>query len=72
MNITYAQRAYDRMEPTEVAPTLSDLGTCPYCRKPLAWDGVDDTLAWCETPRCQYDNGIDEEENRERWRSENE
>jgi hypothetical protein len=52
--------------------TLPDFGTCPCCRKPLHWDGVNEALAWCETPRCEYDNGISEEENREIWRLRNE
>ena len=46
---------------------LPDVGTCPYCRKELEWDRVDDTKAWCTTPRCRYDNGVSEETNRRLW-----
>ena len=64
----YAQRAWEEPpEIEEVTPEPPLTGHCPYCRKELAWDGVDDTLAWCETPGCKYDNGISEEDNRRVW-----
>jgi hypothetical protein len=49
------------------APILPDEGTCPHCRNPLQWDGLDDTKAWCETQGCRYDNGLSEVENRRLW-----
>lgn len=64
-----AERAW--LEPPDdepEAPTLPDHGTCPECRKELAWDGKDDTKAWCPTPGCKYDNGLSEEENRRLWK----
>lgn len=68
-----AQRTYDRELPPEAeeAPReLPDPGYCPWCRKDLAWDGINDSeasLPWCNTHGCQYDNGISEEENRRLW-----
>lgn len=63
-----AERAWlDPPDHEPKAPTLPDYGVCPYCRKDLPWDGLDDTKAWCETPGCRYDNGIDEEANRRLW-----
>lgn len=46
------------------AQTLPDEGTCPHCRKPLQWDGLDDTKARCDTPNCVYNADLTEEENR--------
>ena len=67
----YAQRSWEEPPEMDDIPDLPEvlpnLGDCPYCRKELAWDGVDDTKAWCETPRCKYDNGISEEDNRRVW-----
>lgn len=66
-----AQRAYEEPEDDDdesEAPTLPDFGICPHCRKDLAWDGLDDTKAWCLTTGCKYDNGISEESNRELWK----
>ena len=71
----YAQRAWEEPPEMDDLPDLPeiipDLGDCPYCRKELAWDGEDDTVAWCETPGCKYDNGISEEDNRRVWEIEN-
>lgn len=65
-NFTSSQREWaNHPEFYEPELTLIDYGTCPYCQKELAWDRVDDAIAWCETPGCKYDNGITEEENRE-------
>jgi len=67
-----AQRDWENPpELEEVKEELPDTGVCPHCRKDLAWDGVDDTIAWCATPRCKYDNGISEEANRILWSLEN-
>lgn len=51
--------------PASDDPELPELGNCPQCRQPLNWDGIDETVAWCDTPGCKYDNGISEEANRE-------
>jgi len=71
MTMEQLQRGYDNQLPDSYdepeAPTLPDLGTCPHCRTELAWDGLDDTKAWCPTPGCKYDNGLSETENRRLW-----
>lgn len=66
-----AQHEWENPPELEAVSEVSDVGTCPYCHKDLCWDGVDETLAWCETKGCKYDNGISEEANRERWTMEN-
>lgn len=67
-----AQRAFEEPEDLDDIPLqLPEIWVCPDCGKDLAWDGVNDTLSWCETPGCKYDNGISVDANRERWRIEN-